>query len=229
MLWVLFGSSPFAFASPRISPLRCGDQHLGGLPAALCQGLKQAHVTCYDLGLDQSTIQRVVSECTTDGVSAPLVSFGDVDASFAKDPAYNGMEIVDTDFPFFDQSLPAAKQFHQALARYAPSVGTTGASPLTPVQMQVWASGELFQAAVDASGSGPVTSASVKRGLYALKNETLGGLSGPLNFVPGKPSLENCYFTYKIHDGQFTEPAGDKPVCAPMTVVARVAAGLANG
>ena len=51
--------------------------------------------------------------------------------------------------------------------------------------MQVWASGELFKAAVDASGSGPVTSASVKRGLYALKNETLGGLSGPLNFVPG--------------------------------------------
>jgi branched-chain amino acid transport system substrate-binding protein len=196
---------------------------------ALCQSLKKAQVNSYDLALDQSTIKRAVSQCASEGIAAPLVTFGDVDSSFLENPSYNGMQIVDTNYPFFDQSLPAAQQFHTALKKYAPSVGTTSASPLTPVQMQVWASGKLFEAAVDVGGNGPVTAASVKRGLYALKNETLGGLSGPLNFIPGKPSPENCYFTYKIESGRFVKLSGEKPVCAPATVVSTVTAGLAKG
>ena len=193
---------------------------------ALCQSLKQARVNSYDLALDQATIKRAFGQCTSDGVTAPLVTFGDVDASFLQNPSYNGMQVVDTNYPFFDQSLPAAQQFHAALKQYAPSVGTSATSPLTPVQMQVWASGKLFQAAVAASGSGPVTAASVKRGLYALKDETLGGLSGPLNFTPGKPSPENCYFTYKIDSGRFVPISGTKPVCAPAALVSAVSAGL---
>jgi branched-chain amino acid transport system substrate-binding protein len=193
---------------------------------ALCQSLKNAKVNAYDLALDQATIKRASGQCTTDGVKAPLVTFGDVDSSFLQSPSYNGMQIVDTNYPFFDQSLPAAQQFHAALKKYAPSVGTSATSPLTPVQMQVWTSGKLFEAAVAASGSGPVTAASVKRGLYALKDETLGGLSGPLNFTPGKPSPVNCYFTYKIESGQFVKISGDKPVCAPAALVSTVTAGL---
>jgi branched-chain amino acid transport system substrate-binding protein len=193
---------------------------------ALCQGLKDARVNSYDLALDQSTIKRAVAQCDSEGIAAPLVTFGDVDSSFLENSLYNGMQIVDTDYPFFDQSLPAARQFHAALAKYAPSVGTTSASSLTPVQMQVWASGKLFEAAVNASGDAPVTSAAVKRGLYALKNETLGGLSGPLNFIPGKPSPENCYFTYKISSGRFATISGEKPVCAPVALVTQVEAGL---
>jgi branched-chain amino acid transport system substrate-binding protein len=196
---------------------------------ALCQGLKDARINSYDLALDQATIKRAVSQCASEGIAAPLVTLGDVDTSFLANPSYNGMQIVDTNYPFFDQSLPAARQFHAALQKYAPSVGTTSASPLTPIQMQVWASGKLFEAAVNASGSGPVTSASVKRGLYALKNETLGGLSGPLTFIPGKPSPQNCYFTYKISSARFVTISGEKPVCAPEALVAQVAAGLAKG
>jgi branched-chain amino acid transport system substrate-binding protein len=196
---------------------------------ALCQSLKKSQVNSYDLALDQSTIKRAVSQCASEGIAAPLITLGDVDSSFLQYPSYNGMQIVDTNYPFFDQSLPAAQEFHAALKKYAPSVGTTSASPLTPVQMQVWASGKLFEAAVNASGNGPVTPASVKRGLYALKNETLGGLSGPLNFIPGKPSPQNCYFTYKIDSGRFVTISGEKPVCAPAALAAAVTAGLAKG
>lgn len=196
---------------------------------ALCQSLKKTQVDSYDLALDQATIKRAVSQCSSEGITEPLVTLGDVDSSFLANPSYNGMQIVDTNYPFFDQTLPAAQQFHAALKKYAPSVGTTSASPLTPIQMQVWASGKLFQAAVAASGNGPVTPASVKRGLYALKDETLGGLSGPLNFLPGKPSPQNCYFTYKIDSGQWVKLSGEKAVCAPATLVNAVAAGLTKG
>jgi branched-chain amino acid transport system substrate-binding protein len=193
---------------------------------ALCQSLKQAKVNSYDLALDQATIKRAFGQCTSEGVTVPLVTFGDVDSSFLQSPLYNGMQIVDSNYPFFATTLPAAQQFHAALKKYAPSVGTSSASPLTPVQMQVWASGKLFQAAVAASGNGPVTAASLKKGLYALKNETLGGLSGPLNFIPGKPSPQNCYFTYKIDSGRFVQLSGAKPVCAPAALVSTVTAGL---
>jgi branched-chain amino acid transport system substrate-binding protein len=193
---------------------------------ALCQSLKQAKVNSYDLALDQATIKRAFGQCTSEGVTVPLVTFGDVDSSFLQSPSYNGMQIVDSNYPFFATTLPAAQQFHAALKKYAPSVGTSSASPLTPVQMQVWASGKLFQAAVAASGTGPVTAASIKKGLYALKNETLGGLSGPLNFIPGKPSPQNCYFTYKIDSGRFVQLSGAKPACAPAALVSTVTAGL---
>ena len=193
---------------------------------ALCQSLKQAKVNSYDLALDQATIKRAFSQCTSEGVTAPLVTLGDVDSSFLQSPSYDGMQIVDSNYPFWDTALPAAQQFHAALKKYAPSVGASSASPLTPIQMQVWASGKLFQAAVAASGGGPVTAASVKKGLYALKNETLGGLSGPLNFVQGKPSPVNCYFTYKIDSGKFVALSGEKPVCAPAGLVSTVMAGL---
>jgi hypothetical protein len=56
--------------------------------------------------------------------------------------------------------------------------------------------------------------------------QTLGGLSGPLNFIPGKPSPENCYFTYKIASGQFVTLSGGKPVCAPAALVSTATAGL---
>jgi hypothetical protein len=47
------------------------------------------------------------------------------------------------------------------------------------------------------------TAADVKKGLYDLKNETLGGLAPPLNFTPGKPAFANCYFTFKVENGQY--------------------------
>jgi branched-chain amino acid transport system substrate-binding protein len=195
---------------------------------AFCQGLKGSKVNSYDIALAQDLLTRVATECASQGLKAPLVSLKVVDATFASNPAYDQMSLIDSVFPFFDKSTPATKAFHAALRKYAPSVGASAASPLNPEVAESWASGKLFEAAVRASGSGPVTPASIKRGLYALRNETLGGLTGPLNFTPGKPSLENCYFTYKIAGGAFAEPAGLRPTCAPTALVDAVASALSR-
>jgi hypothetical protein len=62
----------------------------------------------------------------------------------------------------------------------------------------------VFQAAAKAADLSPTsTAADVKKGLYDLKNETLGGLAPPLNFTPGKPAFANCYFTFKVENGQY--------------------------
>ena len=42
------------------------------------------------------------------------------------------------------------------------------------------------------------TPAQVKKGLYALKNETLDGVAPPLNFTPGKPAFIPCWFSEQV-------------------------------
>ena len=51
-----------------------------------------------------------------------------------------------------------------------------------------------------------LTSASLKKGLYALSNETLGGLTAPFTFKQGQPNLNNYYFVWGIKGGKFAIP-----------------------
>ena len=192
---------------------------------ATCQGIKQSGASSYALGLNSGTILLMVAQCAQQGVTAKPVGSWVTTSVFAATAGLDGMESADPVFPFFDDSTPATRQFQAALRKYAPSIGTS-AEPLTPEVANAWVSGELFQAAVTASGSQPVTSASVKKGLYALKGETLGGLSAPLTFTPGKPTLSNCYYEYTIAGGKFTELHGMTPQCAPDSVISAMVSEL---
>jgi branched-chain amino acid transport system substrate-binding protein len=192
---------------------------------AVCQGLKSAGVQSYSLGLAAVTLKQVATQCALQGLKAQLIISNVADSTFPSDPGFNGIEVVDAMFPFFDDSTPATREFHAALTKYAPALGTP-ASPLNSEVTQAWASGKLFEAAVKAAGNGPITPASIKKGLYALKGETLGGLTVPLTYTPGKPSPQNCYFTYSIQGGKFIEPDGLKTTCAPEAVIAAAATAL---
>jgi len=186
---------------------------------APCQGLKNAGVQSYTLGLAAATLEQVAAACTQQGLKARLILSNVADSTFPSNPALNGAEIVDAMFPFFDTSNAATRQFHAAIKKYAPTLGTSS-SPLNSEVTQAYASGVMFEAAIKASGSAQVTPESVKKGLYSFRNETLGGLTVPLTFTPGKPAVSNCFFTYQIENGSFTEPNGLHPVCAPASVIA---------
>jgi branched-chain amino acid transport system substrate-binding protein len=192
---------------------------------AECQGLKNSGVQSYTPALAEATVTRVAAQCRQQGLSAKIVLSNLANSTFAGNSALDGTEIVDPSFPFFDQSIPAMKAFHDAIAKYAPSLGSSG-EPLNSYAVNAWASGKLFEAAVNAAGTGQVTATSVKKGLYALKNVTLGGLTPPLTFTPGKASPPACYFTYAIEDGKFTTPNGLKPSCAPAAALAQGAAAI---
>jgi branched-chain amino acid transport system substrate-binding protein len=190
---------------------------------AVCQGLKSSGVQSYTLGLAAATLKQVATQCGQQGLKAKLVVSNVADSTFPSDPAFDGIEVVDAMFPFFDDSTPATQEFHAALKQFAPSLGTA-ASPLNSEVTQAWASGKLFEAAVTTSGASTVTSATVKQGLYKLTADTLGGLTVPLTFTPGKASNHNCYFTYTIANGKFVEPNGLKTSCAPDALVNAVIA-----
>ncbi len=127
--------------------------------------------------------------------------------------------------PYFDDTLPGMKDFHAALAKYAPQIGTSKLPLSNPIE-QTWVSGVLFEAAVAAIGDKPITADGVKQGLYSLKADTLGGLTAPLTFTPGKPSPHNCYFYYATQNGKFVAPNGLKATCVPDAPIAAVAAKL---
>jgi branched-chain amino acid transport system substrate-binding protein len=195
---------------------------------AVCQAMKTADATYNDVAIDEALTKQMFNQCASEGMHLPLISFGNIDSTYASDPAFNNLVEVDPAFPFWQDNTPATKAFHAALAKYEPSVGASATSPLTPLVAQAWASGALFEAAVNAAGRGPITAASVKRGLYALKNETLGGLTGPLNFTQGQPNLEHCSFAYTIENGKFTSLDGLKPTCAPPATTGPIAAAISK-
>ena len=194
---------------------------------AVCQGLIRSGVQSYTLGLGAATLKQVASQCQQQGLKAKLILSDVADSTFTSDPQFNGLEVVDDIFPFFDESTPATKAFHAALKKYAPSVGTA-ALPLNSQAAVAWASGELFETAVQQGGTGPITSATVKQGLYSLKGDTLGGLTAPLTFAKGKPTNYNCNWLYEIKNGAFSSPNGTKATCASTAVIDPVIAQLSK-
>ena len=191
---------------------------------ALCQSVKSSGVASYSASLSSDVLARVAAQCGQQGVTAQLISQIS-SQDMASNPSFGSVRFVDSRFPWFDDSTPATKAFHAAIAKYAPNVGTSS-DPLNFIDPSVWASGKLFEAAVQAAPSGPITSASIEDGLYSLHNETLGGLTGPLNFTRGHKTLDDCYFTYALTNGKWSEPDGLTPKCAPASAVNAIVASM---
>jgi branched-chain amino acid transport system substrate-binding protein len=179
---------------------------------AQCQAMKDSGAASWTPGLSVSVAQRLAAQCQQDGFIGTLIwPLGTSASSSTGIVAFNGSEYVDSTIGFFVDSTPATEAFHAALVKYEPSVGTASL-PLKGTGIAAWASGKLLEAAVKASGESDVTSASIKKGLYALKNETLGGLVPPLNFKPGQANLHNCYFTYALQGGKYVQ-VNLQPTC----------------
>jgi branched-chain amino acid transport system substrate-binding protein len=179
---------------------------------ANCLALKSAGVDALFSAVAAPVVQRIAADCAQQGYTPLNVSqISTGDAAWLTDATLSGSLLSGYDANPFDTSLPAVAALQAALAKYEPSAG---GSNLSADALGPWAGGLLFQAAAKAADVGPTsTAADVKKGLYALKNETLGGVSGPLNFTPGKPAFVPCYFTDKLTGGKIVSLNGDKPTC----------------
>ena len=190
---------------------------------AVCQEVKSSGAKTYDI-LDAGEVAlRIATACKQQGVTARLVQVdSQITQAFDGNAAVNNTYAVEIDAPWFDSSTPATKAYQVAIAKYAPSLGQENG----PEANYQWVAGQLFEAAVKASGSSTVTAASVKQGLYALKGETLGGLTQPLTFTKGQTPMFNCWFTMAVIGEKFALPNGLKTECAPTAVVAAIAKSL---
>ena len=173
-------------------------------------------------------LQKIADQCAQQGFKPLILSTaGTYSPPLAKDANLNGAVSTASDIAVSADSTPATKAFHAAMAKYAPGVSNTS-TQWNVTLTQVWSGGLLFQAAAKAAHIGPTsTAADVKKGLYALKNATLGGFAPPLTFTKGKPFGSSCYFLQDISGGALSNAGGTKPYCLSATAVASVAKALA--
>lgn len=190
---------------------------------AQCQGLKAAGVQSVSILAPSDTVLRVHQACETQGVNVPeIAQNGTITTDWLTQPSLDKMLGVAYVHPWFDDSIPAMKDFHAAVEKYAPSI----LPQLNEESSDAWAGGMLFAAAAAKAPSGPLTAKTVKEGLYSLKDETVGGLTVPLTFTPGKATSVKCYFTVGISSGKFTLPDGLRTACAPSSVVDPIVASF---
>ena len=118
--------------------------------------------------------------------------------------------------PWFSKD-PSMKDFHAAMKKYAKGVNIDKADlPMNSVD--AWASGLMFQKAVELSGAtGVPTTADILAGLAKFNNETLGGVTGGLSYSDPENKNQYCYFTILIKKQKFTLPDGAKPSCVAKT------------
>lgn len=183
---------------------------------ATCLAFKSGGVDALFLAHNGAVDQRVAGGCVAVGYKPlQITQVTTYSSTFLDDTNYEGTLLTSPNAPFTDTSLPATAKFIDALNKYAP--GLVESDEFTPDTQFAWTGGKLFEAAAKAAGGlAPTsTSADVIRGLYALKDETLGGLSSPLNFTKGQPAFPNCYFVLSIKNSKLTSPRGTAPVCVP--------------
>jgi len=186
---------------------------------AVCQAIKSSGVSSYSVASFTSAVIRVYKACATQGVKAVLSQNDGTVSPSLLGVVKGGFLGIDDNVPYFVSSTPATKAYRSFLAQYAPSVKGTLDDPNA---QYVYIAGQLFEATIKAANvthATNVTSATVKKGLYSLKGVTLGGLTQPLTYVPGKPTMLNCWFNVGIQGNKFTTPKGLKPECASNAVI----------
>jgi branched-chain amino acid transport system substrate-binding protein len=189
---------------------------------AQCLRLKGDGVDAMFVGAGSEVVQGVTDDCAQQSFT-PLTANTTATAtkSWLSNDNLDGAVLTGYAANAFDSSTPAIQEFRDAVDKYYP--GTTDDDQFSANMIGPWAGGKLFEAAAKAANIGPdSTGADVKKGLYALKEETLGGLSMPLTFTPGQPTFSPCYFTVELKDGEFASTNGNQPSCLADSLVAAV-------
>jgi hypothetical protein len=105
----------------------------------------------------------------------------------------------------------------------------TASQPLTPVTTNSqdvvgpdagpgssaagWVTGKLFEKAA-ANMPEPPSSVAVLRGLWSLKDDTLGGITAPLTFIEEQAAPKiNCWWPIIMRQGNWTTPDGYRMHC----------------
>ena len=183
---------------------------------AQCQNAKNAGAQQIALGMDGSAMIRLARSCAALGYK-PLLSGvgGTISPGQATDALLRSFNLATATSvaPWVLDDTPGLKMYQSAMKRYAPSLAPDGAS------ISVWTSAALLEKAValagDAARTGPLTTALIVSGLGKIKNETLGGLTGPLTYKPGQAKAPSsaCLFYELLTPQGWTAPRGSKQIC----------------
>jgi branched-chain amino acid transport system substrate-binding protein len=179
-----------------------------------CLAAEQAGADSIVLEEGAAVTVRVIDNCATQGYKPTLIGIGaEADNTWLKDPNFNGVQVYQPDFPWFASSTAAQQEFQSALKQYAPQELT--AVTFNPNDAQVWASLEVFAAAVEKTKPATVDSATVLAAINSLpKNFSISSITPPLTFAKDAPNPNvNCYFLVAISGGKWTIPGSSAAIC----------------
>jgi branched-chain amino acid transport system substrate-binding protein len=170
---------------------------------AECLTMKQAGVDGLMVGENAPTVPRVMDACATLGYTPKQVNQGtSTNNQWLTSANLEGAVLTSPSPVYNDSSIPAVKQYLDAIQKYDPSMLTSPEFDVNDIWS--WTGGMMFKKAAEAADIGPnSTPADVKKGLYTIKDETLGGLTPPITYTAGKPTFVSCYFTMTIKSGKY--------------------------
>jgi branched-chain amino acid transport system substrate-binding protein len=177
-----------------------------------CLQARNAGAELLSIGMDFNSVRRAVNSCHQQGYFPKIITPA-VSPGMEKEALWQGTYIGWMTFSPFVDDGPALHEFQAAMARYQASAG------INLEHAVGWTDAKLFEKAVSLAnpGRGALTSADVVRGLNAMHDETLGGLTGPLNFPKGRAATPIfCSMGVVIKNNQFTNPLGSSPKCQPL-------------
>jgi branched-chain amino acid transport system substrate-binding protein len=107
-------------------------------------------------------------------------------------------------------TAPALADFRAAAARLLPG------APLSDQHAEAWGTGKMLEVMARQFPAEP-SSADFLEAVYALRNETVGGLFPPLTFArdSAHEATNQCVIPVKIEGAKFAPASNDKWVCAP--------------
>lgn len=176
--------------------------------AAECLSARNAGAEVILMALDTASVSRVALSCARQGYRPTYATLGGIAADRMKDdPNFEGLIVASDVFPYFQSDTPATAEYQQIMRTLGKSV-PQGIGPATG-----WVSGKVFEKAA-ARMPEPPTSEALLRGLWSLRDETVGGLSMPLTYRENQPTkLANCWFTIRVKDGTWVSPDGNMLHC----------------
>jgi branched-chain amino acid transport system substrate-binding protein len=177
-----------------------------------CLQARNAGAELLSIGMDFNSVRRAVNSCHQQGYFPKIITPA-VNPGMEKEAMWQGTYVGWMTFSPFVDDGPALHEFQVAMGRYQASAG------INLEHAVGWTDAKLFEKAVSLAnvGSAALTSSDLVRGLNAMHDETLGGLTGPLNFPKGKPAAPIfCSMGVVIKNNQFTNPLGSSPKCQPL-------------
>ena len=173
-----------------------------------CLQAKNKGVQTLVIATDPNSINRLSHSCAAQGFHPRYET-----ASLAVSPVeQNNADLVGMispvqTFPWMSSSA-GASAYAQAVSTYDPGLVTSATTS------EVWVAGLLVQRVSSFLTANPA-SADFLKGLWSLRNETLGGLAPPLTFSQGQPApAASCYFVVQMDSSQhWAAPNGLSTAC----------------
>jgi branched-chain amino acid transport system substrate-binding protein len=124
-----------------------------------------------------------------------------------ENPLLDGLVSAQNIMPWVNTASPGVAEFRRVLSRYAP-----GHSP-SAAGIAGWAAAQLLQMAAS-NLSDPPTSQNILDGLWAMKGNDLGGITGPLTYNRGQNNpVPFCYWIIQIQRGNYVSPNNFQRTC----------------